>query len=172
MALPKLFQRIFWHNDTTPALNEDNLNAMSKAIDDIDDRVIEQEGNIMESVANAHTYMLEAKSAAENAASSEQTALRASYDAQRYKTDAQDAANAAITNAGIATQAAQQAEEAAAQAEEIVKPTEFYVDFDTGLLMYTQGDVFNFYIDKRSGDLMWEVYRRKKWHRQNQQAGC
>ena len=40
MALPKLFQRIFWHNDTTPAINEDNLNAMSKAIDDIDDRLI------------------------------------------------------------------------------------------------------------------------------------
>ena len=38
MSLPKLFDRIFWHNNTTPAINEDNLNAMSKAIDDIDDR--------------------------------------------------------------------------------------------------------------------------------------
>lgn len=41
MALPKLFQRIFWHNDTDPAINETNLNAISKAIDDIDDRVIQ-----------------------------------------------------------------------------------------------------------------------------------
>ena len=37
----KLYDRIDWNNNTTPALNETNLNAMSKAIDDIDDRVIE-----------------------------------------------------------------------------------------------------------------------------------
>lgn len=37
----KLYDRIDWNNNTTPALNESNLNAMSKAIDDIDDRVIE-----------------------------------------------------------------------------------------------------------------------------------
>lgn len=50
MALPKLFQRIFFHNNTTPALNEDNLNSMSKAIDDIDDRVIELGSDVMEKV--------------------------------------------------------------------------------------------------------------------------
>lgn len=38
--MDKLYDRIIWENDTTPALNEDNLNAMSKAIDDIDDRVV------------------------------------------------------------------------------------------------------------------------------------
>ena len=37
----KLYNRIDWVNDTTPALNEDNLNAMSKGIDDIDDRVLD-----------------------------------------------------------------------------------------------------------------------------------
>lgn len=37
----KLFERIFWHNGTAPALNETNLNAMSKALDDIDNRVCE-----------------------------------------------------------------------------------------------------------------------------------
>ena len=62
MALPKLFQRIFWHNNTTPAINEDNLNAMSKAIDDIDDRVIELGSAVME----AGTYVEEAKEAAED----------------------------------------------------------------------------------------------------------
>lgn len=36
----KLYNRIDWENGTTPALNEDNLNAMSKGIDDIDDRVL------------------------------------------------------------------------------------------------------------------------------------
>lgn len=50
MALPKLYDRIIWHNNTTPALNEDNLNSMSQAIDDIDDRVIELAGTIMEDV--------------------------------------------------------------------------------------------------------------------------
>lgn len=50
MALSKLFERIFFHNNTTPALNEDNLNAMSKAIDDIDDRVIDLGADVMEAV--------------------------------------------------------------------------------------------------------------------------
>ena len=46
----KLFERIFWHNNTTPAINEDNLNAMSKAIDDIDNRVIDLAADVMETV--------------------------------------------------------------------------------------------------------------------------
>lgn len=60
MALPKLFQRIFWHNDTTPALNEDNLNAMSKAIDDIDDRVIQLGGDALEAVPQIQQYLTQA----------------------------------------------------------------------------------------------------------------
>ena len=50
MALPKLYEQITWVNDTTPALNEDNLNAMSQALDDIDDRVIDLADTIMEDV--------------------------------------------------------------------------------------------------------------------------
>lgn len=50
MALPKLFQRIFWHNNTTPAINEDNLNAISKGLSDVDDRVINIATTIMETV--------------------------------------------------------------------------------------------------------------------------
>lgn len=50
MALPKLYEQIVWHNGTTPALNEDNLNSMSQAIDDIDDRVIEIASTVMEDV--------------------------------------------------------------------------------------------------------------------------
>jgi len=38
--MEKLYDRIDFQNDTTPALNETNLNAMSKAIDDIDNRLI------------------------------------------------------------------------------------------------------------------------------------
>lgn len=56
MALPKLFQRIFWHNNTTPAINEDNLNAMSKAIDDIDDRLISVSSELIEEGSKAKGY--------------------------------------------------------------------------------------------------------------------
>lgn len=61
MALSKLFSRIFWHNNTTPAINEDNLNAMSKAIDDIDDRVIELAADIIEDVPQIIAYMEQAE---------------------------------------------------------------------------------------------------------------
>lgn len=46
----KLYDRIFFENDTTPALNETNLNAISKAIDDIDDRVVELGTDVLETV--------------------------------------------------------------------------------------------------------------------------
>lgn len=46
----KLYDLITFHNDTTPALNETNLNAMSQAIDDIDDRVIELGTDVLETV--------------------------------------------------------------------------------------------------------------------------
>jgi deoxyribodipyrimidine photolyase len=59
MALPKLFQRIFWHNNTTPAIQEDNLNAMSKGLSDVDDRVIGLAGTIMEDVPQIQEDMEE-----------------------------------------------------------------------------------------------------------------
>lgn len=61
MALPKLFQRIFWHNNTTPAINEDNLNAMSKAIDDIDNRVIALGDDVMTVVPQIAAYLEQAE---------------------------------------------------------------------------------------------------------------
>lgn len=60
MALPKLFERILWNNNTTPAINEDNLNAMGKAIDDIDDRVIGLAGSILEDVPAIQQYLEQA----------------------------------------------------------------------------------------------------------------
>lgn len=57
----KLFQRIFWHNNTTPALNEDNLNAMSKAIDDIDNRVIELGADVLTAVPHIEEYLNQAE---------------------------------------------------------------------------------------------------------------
>lgn len=57
----KLFERIFWHNNTTPAIDEDNLNAMSKAIDDIDDRVIELADDVLEIVPQITAYLEQAE---------------------------------------------------------------------------------------------------------------
>jgi hypothetical protein len=48
MSLPKLFNRIIFHNNTTPAINEDNLNAISKGLSDVDDRVISLAGDVLE----------------------------------------------------------------------------------------------------------------------------
>jgi len=65
MALPKLFERIFWHNNTTPAINEDNLNAMSKAIDDIDDRVILIGDDVVTVIPQIQAYLEQAESIVE-----------------------------------------------------------------------------------------------------------
>ena len=61
MSLPKLFDRIFWHNNTTPAINEDNLNAMSKAIDDIDNRVIVLGDDVITVVPQIQAYLEQAE---------------------------------------------------------------------------------------------------------------
>ena len=46
----KLYNPIEWANGTTPAINEDNLNAISQGLSDVDDRVISLAGTIMEDV--------------------------------------------------------------------------------------------------------------------------
>lgn len=46
----KLYNPIEWENGTTPAINEDNLNAISQGLSDVDDRVIELGGMILEDV--------------------------------------------------------------------------------------------------------------------------
>lgn len=60
MSLAKLFSRIIWHNNTTPAINEDNLNAMSKGLDDLDNRVIGLAGTILEDVPLIQQYLSQA----------------------------------------------------------------------------------------------------------------
>ena len=66
MALTKLFQRIFWANNTSPAINDTNLNAMSKAIDDIDDRVIDLAADIMETVPELQEMVDEMETLVDN----------------------------------------------------------------------------------------------------------
>ena len=57
----KIYDKIVWHNGTTPALNEDNLNAMSEALDGIDDRVVDLAGTIMEDVPQIQAYLDQAE---------------------------------------------------------------------------------------------------------------
>lgn len=57
----KLYTLIIWHNNTAPALNEDNLNAMSEALDAIDTRVVEIAGDVIEVVPQIQDYLAQAK---------------------------------------------------------------------------------------------------------------
>ena len=58
--MEKLYDRIDWNNNTSPALNDTNLNLMSKAVDDIDDRVVDIAGTVMETVPQIQQYLSEA----------------------------------------------------------------------------------------------------------------
>lgn len=62
----KLYNRIDWNNNTTPALNETNLNAMSKALDDLDDRVIEIGADVYEAVPELQEALEEVEQLAAN----------------------------------------------------------------------------------------------------------
>lgn len=60
--MEKIYDKITWHNNTTPALNEDNLNAMSEAIDGIDDRVIALGDDIFVALPQIAAYLAQADS--------------------------------------------------------------------------------------------------------------
>jgi hypothetical protein len=62
----KLYDLITFHNNTTPALNETNLNAMSQAIDDIDDRVIDLGAAVLETVPEILEKYTEIEALSEN----------------------------------------------------------------------------------------------------------
>lgn len=64
--MDKLYNKIVFHNDTSPALNETNLNAMSKAIDDIDDRVIDLGADVLEKVPQIMEIFDEVETLSEN----------------------------------------------------------------------------------------------------------
>lgn len=59
--MDKLYDRIDWENNTTPALNEDNLNAMSKGIDDIDDRVLSLGSAVLEVIPDLQDMLSNAQ---------------------------------------------------------------------------------------------------------------
>ena len=65
--MEKLYNRIDWHNNTSPAINETNLNRMSKAVDDIDNRVVGIAGTVMETVPQIQEDLAEAQELIEDA---------------------------------------------------------------------------------------------------------
>lgn len=82
MALPSLYDEITFHNNTTPALNEDNLNAMSHALKQVDDRVIGLAGTIMEDVPQIQEALGILEPAIENIDSNVERAETAADDAE------------------------------------------------------------------------------------------
>lgn len=50
----KLYNKIIFHNTTSPDLNEDNLNEMSEALDGVDSRIVQLAGDVIE---KAHDIM-------------------------------------------------------------------------------------------------------------------
>lgn len=117
MSLPKLFQRIIWHNNTTPAINEDNLNAMSKGIDDIDDRVIELAADFVQAIADCTNAAEAAENSATSAGSSASAAASSATQAATSATSAGSSATSAGTSAQTATQAATSAQASATSAD-------------------------------------------------------
>ena len=150
MALPKLYDRIIWHNDTEPALNEDNLNAMSKGLDDVDDRLIALAGTIMEDVPQIIEDMEILEPAVQQIATNVQRAETAADTAE-------DAAESATASEQAATTAADEATTAAETIEELLGVPTFSVDFSTGQLTYSIDTIYTFTINTTTGDLEWEV---------------
>lgn len=59
--MEKLYDRIIFENGTVPALNDTNLNAMSKALDDIDDRVILLGDDVLVVIPQIQAYLEQAQ---------------------------------------------------------------------------------------------------------------
>jgi len=93
MALPKLYNRAYWNNNTTPAVNADNLNALSKGASDIDDRLIALAGTIMEDVPQIQEDLEILEPAIENIDSNVARAETAAEDAEESADEAEYWAN-------------------------------------------------------------------------------
>lgn len=124
MALPKLFERIIFHNNASPALNETNLNLLSKGVSDIDDRVIALAGNILEVVPEIKemtdsaqalidgcTVSAESASASATAAdASAEAAADAQAEAENAAHDSRGCMNASYAYSETSKEAADEAE--------------------------------------------------------------
>ena len=170
----KLYDRIYWHNDTTPALNETNLNAMSKAIDDLDDRVISIADEVVDDIADIRQWHDDCEGYKDDA-------LQAKTDAQAYagladdsaedseawavgKRNGSDVSSSDPTYHNNSKYYARQASDSELQTERIygeilnvLQIPEFNVDFDTGYLIYTLDNTYYFEINTTTGNLEWRM---------------
>lgn len=80
--------RLEFVNGSVPALNDTNLNKMSKALDDLDDRVIEVSGDIMTVVPEVREMLEEADALVESARVSASNASASEINAERYAQEA------------------------------------------------------------------------------------
>lgn len=55
--MQKVYDRIDFSNNAAPALNETNLNAMSKGLDDLDNRVLELANGVLEVLPQLRSYL-------------------------------------------------------------------------------------------------------------------
>lgn len=152
MALPKIYDYLEhqWHNNTTPSINEDELNAISYGLSEVDDRVIDITGTLMEDVPQILEDMEILKPAVQQIATNVQRAETAADTAE-------DAAESATASEQAATTAADEATTAAENIEELLGAPTFSVDFSTGQLTYSIDTIYTFTINTTTGDLEWEV---------------
>lgn len=175
--MEKLYDRIYWHNNTTPAINETNLNSMSKAIDDIDDRVVDLAADIMVAVPEIQEDITELQGLIDVQEDSEAWAKgtrggtpvsssdpayhnNSKYYAESAATDATNAHDDAVSASQSAIAADASADDAADIRDEIqamVGAVEFSVNYTTGNLEYTNDSTYNFSINTITGNLEWEV---------------
>ena len=177
----KLYDRIYWHNNTTPALNESNLNSMSKALDDIDDRVIQIADDIVDDIADIHqwhdeTYQYkqdaeqsasDAQGYASSASTSSQSADDSAEDSEAWavgKRDGTDVPSSDPTYHNNSKYYAEQSEGFKDDCEDIkdeiidaIGVPIFTVNFTTGELEYDPNITYNFTINTTTGNLEWEV---------------
>lgn len=170
----KLYTRINWVNNTTPALNETNLNLMSKGIDDIDNRVVNIAGDIMTSIGQIEQDLQQAeallaasqtlKEDSESWANGQRDGVDVpstdpayQNNSKYYKEQAQQSANSASSSASDAADVAEDAMETLAEVRELLPTSTFTINFTTGELEYTNSARYNFTINTTTGNLEWEV---------------
>lgn len=101
--MEKLYNRIDFKNGTTPALNDTNLNAMSKAIDDIDNRVCEIASDVITSIPTIETALVETERIASELEGLAETVRPNAEKAEQAADRAEEAAKHATTTEVIVT---------------------------------------------------------------------
>lgn len=118
MALPKIYNKLEhqWHNNTTPSINENELNAISAGLSDVDDRVIQLAGTIMEDVPAIIEGLEIIEPAIQTINQSVAAATAAASTATTKASEASGSASTASTKAGEASTSASTASTKAGEA--------------------------------------------------------